>query len=86
MSDIPASNWSNSFRYGFRECRRPASVEELQEQIATARHAKVVGSRHSFNAIVDGDIAFVLDRIPLEARVEDGGRQISIAGHATYGD
>lgn len=86
MTDIPDSNWAKSFRYGFRAGLFPASIDELAETVAVADRIKVLGSRHSFNAIADGDVAVILSRIPLAPAIEDDGRKVSIAGHATYGD
>lgn len=85
MTDFPRTNWSKTFRYGFRESLHPSSIEELQSQVAGARRVKVLASRHSFNGIVDGECAMILADIPLEPRIEADGR-VSIAGHATYGE
>jgi xylitol oxidase len=86
MNTLPETNWSKSFRYGFRECLSPSSIDELAAMVAAAPKLKVLGSRHSFNAIADGDIAMTLGKIPLDPRIVDDGRAVSIAGHATYGD
>ncbi|MDQ0322713.1 xylitol oxidase [Pararhizobium capsulatum DSM 1112] len=86
MTQIPRTNWSKSYHYGFRDCLMPFSREELQSTVATASRLKVLGSRHSFNAIADGDVAIVLGHMPLDPVIEADGGQVSIAGHATYGD
>lgn len=86
MTEIPRANWAKSYRYAFRGCIRPGSVEELRVAVASTPRIKVLGSRHSFNAIADGEVALVLDRLPLDPRIEADGRQVSIAGHATYGE
>jgi xylitol oxidase len=86
MRDIPRANWAKSYRYAFRDCLRPGSLDELRATVAAAPRIKVLGSRHSFNAIADGDVALLLDRLPLDPRIEDDGIRVSIAGHATYGD
>jgi xylitol oxidase len=86
MIEIPDSNWAKSFRYGFRACLFPASTDELAETVAAAERIKVLGSRHSFNAIADGDVAVILNQIPLGPAIEADGKTVSIAGHATYGD
>lgn len=86
MTDTPSTNWAKSFRYSFRDCLFPSSRDELAAMVAAAPRIKVIGSRHSFNAIVDGDIAMVLGGIPLDPRISEDRRSVSIAGHATYGD
>jgi xylitol oxidase len=45
-----------------------------------------LGSRHSFNAIADGQTALMLGRMPLQPALDASGKRVSIAGHATYGD
>lgn len=86
MTDIPSTNWSKSFRYRFRDGLFPASIDELQTAVAASPRIKVLGSRHSFNAIADGEVAMVLGRMPLDPCIADDRRSVSIAGHATYGD
>lgn len=86
MTDIPSTNWAKSFRYSFRDCLFPSSVDELAALVATSPRIKVLGSRHSFNAISDGDVAVILSGIALAPKVSDDRRSVSIAGHATYGD
>ena len=86
MTDVPSANWANSYRYRYRDCIFPASMDELRVAVAASPRLKVLGSRHSFNAIADGDRAMVLTRMPLDPRVSDDRRSVSIAGHATYGE
>ncbi|MGV3548337.1 D-arabinono-1,4-lactone oxidase [Rhizobium sp.] len=86
MTDIPSTNWAKSFRYSFRDCLFPSSRPELSAMVAAAPRIKVVGSRHSFNAIVDGEVAMVLGGIPLDPEISEDRKSVAIAGHATYGD
>lgn len=86
MADIPATNWSKSFRYSFRDALAPASIDELRSSVAKTPRLKVLGSRHSFNAISDGDVALLLGAIPLDPVISDDRARVTIAGHATYGD
>lgn len=86
MTDVPSANWAKSYRYHYRDCVFPASMDELRAAVAASPRLKVLGSRHSFNAIADGDRAMVLTRMPFDPRVSDDRRSVSIAGHATYGE
>jgi alditol oxidase len=86
MTEIPRTNWAKSYRYAFRDGLQPSSIEELRAAVASTPRVKVIGSCHSFNAIADGEVALVLDRLPPDPRIEADGRQVSIAGHATYGE
>jgi xylitol oxidase len=86
MSEIPHSNWAKSFHYSYSKQLIPTSLEDLQQVVAEARRLKVLGSRHSFNAIADGETVLTMGHLPLLPVVEGGGKRVSIAGHATYGD
>ena len=86
MMDIPSTNWAKSYRYHFRDCASPASMDALRADVAAAPRLKVLGSRHSFNAIADGDVAMILGRMPLDPQISDDRHSVSVAGHATYGD
>lgn len=86
MTNFPRSNWANSYHYGFRDCLFPTSVDHLQSLVATSPRVKVLGSRHSFNPIVDGEVAMLLSGIGLDPAIGDGGKSVSIGAHATYGD
>ncbi|TCL73600.1 D-arabinono-1,4-lactone oxidase [Rhizobium sp. BK251] len=86
MNRVPSFNWAESFRYGFRDCVYPTSMEAVCEAVARAPKIKVLGSRHSFNAIPDGEVAMMLTELPIDPVIEADGRQVSIGGHATYGE
>ena len=86
MKTPPSTNWAASFRYGFRDCVYPASVDALCETVARADNLKVLGSRHSFNAIADGELAVILSDMPVDPVVEADGASVSVGGHATYGE
>lgn len=86
MTDIPSTNWAKSYRYAFRDCIQPASIDELRASVAGLRRIKVLGSRHSFNPIADGEVAMMLDRMPLNPEISVDRKSVSIAGHATYGE
>lgn len=84
--DTPQTNWAKSYRYNFRDCAMPSTLEEVRSAVAGSARIKALGSRHSFNPIADGEKALVLDRLPLDPRLSDDRRAVSIAGHATYGE
>lgn len=86
MTALSATNWSKTFRYSFREGLFPTSVDELRSAVAKTPRLKVLASRHSFNAIADGEVALLLGGIPLDAVISDDRGSVTIAGHATYGD
>ena len=45
--------WAGTYTYRAEQLHRPASLDELQEIVATAPKVRVLGSRHSFTDIAD---------------------------------
>lgn len=86
MAPVPAANWAESFHYSFRDCLRPTSADEVSEIVARAVTLKTLGSRHSFNAIVDGEVALSLSALPIDAVISEDRKQVSVGAHCTYGD
>lgn len=86
MSSSPGTNWSGSFQYSFRDFHRPGSLDELRNAVRSSKKIKVLGSRHSFNAIPDGEAALLLANMPLAPELNATKTAVIIAGHATYGD
>lgn len=81
------TNWAGTYTARARRLHEPATVEELQEIVAAARHLRVVGSRHSFNGIFDSDDELVsLARLPRTVEVLDGARAVTVGAAATYGE
>ncbi len=86
MTQVPAANWAESFRYGFEDCIYPSSLDAVREIVARASAIKTLGSRHSFNAIADGTLALSLAELPIDAAIEADGTQVSVGGQCTYGE
>jgi xylitol oxidase len=63
MSD-ERRNWAGNQDYGATAIHHPATVETVQQLVAGARHARVIGARHSFSAVgaTSGDL-LDLDRL-----------------------
>jgi len=61
-------------------------LAELQELVASSRHVKILGSRHSFNTIADTDASLVsLDKFSPEFVLDRGRRTVSVAAATRYG-
>ncbi len=86
MRQVPAANWAESFHYSFRDCVYPSSVEDVRDVVARSQTIKALGSRHSFNAIADGQVAMSLAEMPTKPLIERDGTQVSVGGHCTYGE
>jgi alditol oxidase len=79
-------NWAGNVSFAPEQLVIPRSLDELCSAIASARHVKVIGSRHSFN-----DIANTTDTmVSMEQFVEIGEPDaiewtVTVGGGVTYG-
>ena len=62
-------NWAGNIRFSTDRVHHPETVGQVQEIVRKSRQVRVLGSRHSFNAIADstGDL-ISLDRDNSPAR------------------
>ncbi|VXC32923.1 putative xylitol oxidase [Nocardioides sp. AX2bis] len=81
----PTHNWAGNLRYGFTRHLRPRTLTELQEQVAAEPRLRVIGSRHSFTAITDGDVALSLAGLPDDVEVDVDAGTVTCSGGATFG-
>src|SRR4030081_4091418 len=79
-------NWAGNIRFSTDRVHHPETVGQVQEIVRHSRQVRVIGSRHSFNAIADstGDL-ISLDRLQSVLEVDAQRRQITIDGGVTYG-
>ncbi|MEO8688200.1 MAG: D-arabinono-1,4-lactone oxidase [Solirubrobacteraceae bacterium] len=78
-------NWAGNYTYRAERLHRPASVERLREIVAAATQIRVLGSRHSFNAIGDAAELVTLDDLPAGIVVDPAARTVSCSGAVRYG-
>jgi xylitol oxidase len=80
------SNWAGNYTYQATRRHDPETLEQLQERVRQARKLKVVGSRHSFNAIADSaEDQISLARFAPVFELDRERRTVTIGGGATYG-
>jgi xylitol oxidase len=83
----PLRNWAGNLTYSAADVRRPRSVEELQELVASSRHVRAMGSRHSFSTVGDTAGVLVSTRdIGLVTEVDAGTATAVVPGAATYAE
>lgn len=78
------TNWAGSHSYDFR-LKHPSSLDELRAVVAAEPRLRVLGSRHSFNGLCDGDVAVSLAEVPSEIVIDEVGRTVTCGGATTYG-
>jgi alditol oxidase len=80
-------NWAGNLIYGARHIHQPASVEQVQDIVRSARQVRALGSRHSFNDIADtvGDLVS-LAGLPRVIDIDSAGQSVTVDGGIRYGD
>lgn len=63
-------NWGGNYRYAARALHRPKTLAALQRLVVCTPRLHVVGSRHSFSAISDGDELVTLDDLPGDVLID----------------
>ena len=79
-------NWAGNVVYGAERLHCPTSIEALQELLATVPSIRVLGSRHSFNAIADSRELVSLRMLPAEVNVDRAAGTASCPAGLTYGE
>lgn len=78
------TNWAGNHAYKFR-IESPRSLDELRAVVAAEPRLRVLGSRHSFNGLCDGDVAVSLSEVPSEIVIDEAARTVTCGGATTYG-
>ncbi len=81
------TNWAGNVVFDARRFHRPASIPELQELVAGADRAKVLGSGHSFNRMADTPGELIsLAGLPRVVEIGEDRRTVRVDGGIRYGD
>ncbi|MET0910809.1 MAG: FAD-binding protein, partial [Ilumatobacteraceae bacterium] len=78
-------NWSGNIEYSASQIERPTTLEELRAVLRRGAQVHIVGTRHSFNRIVDADVMISLDSLVSEVDVDAAGRAVEVNPAMTYG-
>lgn len=80
-------NWAGNYTYSAAQWHVPASIEELQEIVASSRKLRVVGTRHSFNSIADSpDTMVSLERFNRVVELDREHGTVTVEAGIRYGD
>jgi alditol oxidase len=82
---VALRNWGGNYCYRARAFHRPSTLAELQRLVVSCRRLRVVGSRHSFTAIGDGDELVTLDELPGDVTIDRNAQTVSLPSHLRYG-
>lgn len=78
-------NWAGNHTYPASVVHRPATVVQVQEVVAASRRLRAVGSRHSFNDLVDSTALVSLDGLPPLLEVDPASRTVRVGAAVRYG-
>ena len=82
----PGKNWAGNYTYRAERLHRPATIEQVQEIVASAPAVRVLGSRHSFNDIADSAELMTLEDMPVEVVVDGAANTVSCNAALKYGE
>jgi alditol oxidase len=83
---LTLANWAGNHVYRARELHRPSTVEQLAEVVARAPRVRVLGSRHSFNAVADSGELVSLEGLPADVAVDSAAGTVSFNAGLRYGE
>lgn len=80
------TNWAGNYTLRARLVHRPKSLEEAQAIVSRAQRIRVLGSRHSFTAIVDSDELMSLEALPATIEIDARAGTVRVGGEVRYGE
>lgn len=80
------TNWAGNHAYSARRLHAPATIEELRDLVSRTRHARVLGSRHSFTGIADSDELVSLERLPRGLSIDRAAMTVTVSAAVRYGE
>jgi len=80
------TNWAGNYTYRAAEIHRPSSLEQVQEIASRAAELHVLGSRHSFNSMVDARELLSLERMPIDLSIDREAGTVSFGAQLAYGE
>jgi xylitol oxidase len=81
----PERNWAGNHAYGPGPLRRPTTVEQVRDIVASTARVRVLGSRHSFTDIADSDELITLEGLPADVQVDRAAGTVTFGAALAYG-
>jgi xylitol oxidase len=87
VTATPLQNWAGNYTYSAARLHYPKTIAQVQEVVARAQKLRVLGSRHSFNAIADSPEDMIsLERLDPQVGFDHERRTVTISGGVRYGE
>lgn len=80
------SNWAGNVRYMAKQIHQPESIDDLRRIVARAPKIRALGTRHSFNDIVDSAELVALDRLETLVELDRDAMMVTVGGGIRSGD
>jgi len=80
----PGRNWAGNYSYRASTLHEPSTLDDVRRIVARSPQIRVLGSRHSFNAIADSAELISLSRLPSKVAVDRTEMTVSCSGAMTY--
>ena len=76
-------NWAGNIRFSTDRVHHPETVGQVQEIVRKSRQVRVLGSRHSFNAIADSAALISMRAVDLPFELDEEARTTATASWPT---
>jgi xylitol oxidase len=83
---VALQNWAGNYSYTARAIHAPSTLEQLHDVVTRARRIRVLGSRHSFTDIGDGDELVSLEGLRSEVVVDRRAMTVTCSAGIRYGE
>ena len=84
MTTDALRNWAGNHTYPASVVHRPTTVAQVQEVVAASRRLRAVGTRHSFNDIVDSTALLSLEGLPSLLDIDRGSGTVRVGAGVRY--
>ncbi|WP_040496153.1 FAD-binding protein [Ilumatobacter nonamiensis] len=79
-------SWGGNREYRAVAIERPATLGDVQRSIAESPQVSVIGTRHTFNDIGDGEVLVDLSNLASPPVIDRARRRVSVSGATTYSE
>jgi xylitol oxidase len=80
-------NWARNVTFSPAQVSRPASLDELQDVVASSRRVHVLGTGHSFSRVADTDgVLVLLDAMPRVLDIDTVSSTVVVSAQTRWGE
>ncbi len=80
------TNWARHHEYRATTLHRPATIEAVQDAVASAPRIRALGSRHSFNDLADSAELVTLDGLDPAIEIDAQSETVTFSAGVLYGN